>query len=160
LSTACDLDKSAIDTALAEIDYQEKNLYQQIVKMFLGRDVALLQEIDKNVQALSEPFCKLLAQVATVDKVDPAITTAIETANVEITRLRGESERLTEQLSMAMQTMDEVSSEYSKMFGASKDAEELDVSRERMLNTYKRAEEKMREAFMEQTIEELESEEL
>ncbi len=160
LSNSCALSESAIDAALAEIDSQEKILYQHIVKMFLGRDAALLLEIDKSVQALSEPFCQLLADVAAIDKVDPAITTAIEAANVEINRLRGESERLTEQLSMAMKTMDEVSSEYSKMFGSSKDVEELDVSRKRMLKTYKCAEEKMREAFMEQKIEEMEIEEL
>ncbi len=160
LSESCALGGAAIETALTEIDSQEKILYQQIVKMFLGRDAALLLEIDKSVQALSEPFCKLLADVAAIEKVDPAITTAIETANVEINRLRGESERLTEQLSMAMQTMDEVSSEYSKMFGSTKDVEELDVSRKRMLNTYKRAEAKMKEVFMEQKIEEMESEEL
>jgi len=160
LSESCSLDESAIEAALAEIDCQEKILYQQIVKMFLGRDAALLLEIDKSVQALSEPFCQLLADMEVIEKVDPAITTAIETANVEIDRLREESERLTEQLGMAMQTMDEVSSEYSKMFGSTKDVEELDVSRKRMLNTYKRAEAKMRDAFMEQKIEEMQSEEL
>ena len=160
LSESCSLDGAAIETALTEIDGQEKILYQQIVKMFLGRDAALLLEIDKSVQALSEPFCQLLAKVAAVEKVDPTIASAIETANVEIKRLRGESERLTEQLGMAMQTMDEVSSEYSKIFGSSKDVEELDVSRKRMLNTYKRAEAKMKEVFMEQKIEEMESEEL
>lgn len=160
LSESCVLDESTIDFTIAEVDSHEKILYQQIMKMFLGRDAALLLEIDKSVQALSEPFCQLLAQVAIIEKVDPTMSAAIETANVEIKRLRGESERLTEQLSMAMQTMDEVSSEYSKMFGSSKNAEELDVSCKRMLNTYKRAEEKMRDAFMEQTIEEMECEEL
>ncbi len=158
LSESCDLDEAAIDNVLAEIDGQEKYLYQQLVKMFLGRDATLLAEIDKSVQALSDPFCKLLSEMGAVEKVDSAMTSAIETANSEILRLRGESERLSEQLGMAMQTMDEVSSEYSKMFGSSKDSEELDISRKRMLNTYKRAEEKMREAFMEQKIEEMETE--
>lgn len=160
LSESCELDPSKIDHVIAEIDGQEKNLYQQIVKMFLGRDAALLAEIDKSVQALSDPFCRLLSEIASSEKVDSAMSSAIETANLEIQRLRGESERLSEQLGMAMQTMDEVSSEYSKMFGSSKDSEELDISRKRMLNTYKRAEEQMREAFMEQKIEEMESEEL
>ncbi len=160
LSESCELAPSTLDNVIAEIDGQEKNLYQQIVKMFLGRDAALLAEIDKSVQALSDPFCKLLAEIASAEKVDSAMSSAIETANSEIQRLRGESERLSEQLSMAMQTMDEVSSEYSKMFGSSKDSEELDISRKRMLNIYKRAEEQMREAFMEQKIEEMESEEL
>ena len=160
LTESCELDTATIDNVLAEIDGQEKRLYQQLVKMFLGRDAALLAEIDKSVQALSDPFWKLLSEMGAAEKVDSAMSDAIDTANSEIERLRGESERLSEQLGMAMQTMDEVSSEYSKMFGSSKDTEELDISRTRMLNTYKYAEEKMREAFMEQKIEEMESEEL
>ncbi len=143
LSDSCGLKESAIDDVLAEIDGNEKELYQKIVTMVLGRDATLLFEIDKSVQVLSEPFCKLLDKLSTMEKVDPAMSDLIETANTEIQQLRDEREKLSKQLSTAMETMDEVSQEYSKMFGSPKQAEELDSSRKRMLNTYKRAAMKM-----------------
>ena len=159
LSETCQLEDSALHDALAEIGVNEKQLYQHIVKMVLRRDPTLLAEIDKGVQVLSEPFCKLLAKLSTIEKADPAMNALTEKTNSEIQQLRSERERLSKQLSMAMETMDEVSNEYSKMFGSAKQAEELDFSRKRMLNTYKRAEEQMKEALMEGPTEELEMDE-
>jgi len=147
LSETCELDEDQIEDTLSEIGDQEKVLYQKIVKMFLSRDAALLAEIDQSVQGLSEPFCKLIEELSSVKKEDPEMAAVIAAGEAEIERLKGESERLSHQLNMAMQTMDEVSGEYTKIFGSSKDSKELDMSRKRMLNSFKNAELKLRDSF-------------
>ncbi|MCI0653586.1 MAG: hypothetical protein L0Y38_06335 [Methylococcaceae bacterium] len=150
ISESCDLEQGKLNAVLAEVNSCEKSLYRKVVQMFLNRDAALLNGIDQSVQALTHPFCRLLSEVSEKSREDPELAAAMESAKAEIERLKQESQRISKQLSMAMETMDEISSEYSKIFGASKEAEELDMSRKRMLNTYLRAEERMTKAFSDQ----------
>lgn len=147
ISEACDLEPGQLEAVLSEVGSCEKSLYRKVVEIFLNRDAGLLTGIDQNVQALTKPFLSLLSRVADKSRKDPEMAAAVEAARAEIERLKQESLRLSKQLSMAMETMDEISSEYSKIFGSSKQAEELDLSRKRMLNTYLRAEERMAKAF-------------
>lgn len=156
ISESCDMEQAKLDAVLSEVSSCEKSLYQKVVQMFLSRDAVLLNGIDQSIQALTIPFCRLLSEVSEKIRDDPELAAAMEAAQAEIERLKTESdrlkmesERLSKQLSMAMETMDEISSEYTKMFGSSKEAEELDMSRKRMLNTYSRAEQRLAKAFNE-----------
>ncbi|MGH8548926.1 MAG: hypothetical protein ACRERU_10065 [Methylococcales bacterium] len=146
ISEACDLEQEQLEAVLSEVSSCEKSLYRKVVQMFLNRDAVLLNGIDQCIQALTKPFCRLLSEVSEKSRDDPELAAAMESAKAEIERLKQESQRLSKQLSMAMETMDEISSEYTKLFASSKEAEELDMSRKRMLNTYIRAEQRMTKA--------------
>jgi hypothetical protein len=149
ISESCDLEQQQLDAVLSEVNSCEKSLYRKVVQMFLNRDAILLNGIDQSIQALTAPFCRLLSEVSEKSRDDPELAFAMESATAEIERLKQESQRLSKQLCMAMETMDEISSEYTKLFASSKEAEELDMSRKRMLNTYIRAEQRMTKAFSE-----------
>lgn len=149
LGESCERLDLQLDEVLAEIGEQEKTLYRQIVKMFLARDAAMLKEIDCSVQGLSAPFFRMIADLGTASAKDSVLVEARESAESEVRELKKESTRLTAQLDMAMRTMDEVSCEYSKMFGSTRDSEELNMSRMRMLNAFRDAERQLREASAE-----------
>ncbi len=149
ISESCVLDQVQLDAVLFEINSCEKSLYQKIIQMFLNRDVVLLNGIDQGIQALTTPFCRLLSEVSGNNRDEPKLAAAIESARAEIERLKKDRERISKQLAMAMESMDEISAEYTKLFGSSKEAEELDMSRKRMLNTFIRAEQRINKAFSE-----------
>lgn len=148
LTQACDLEEEKLRNILAEIDQREKALYRSIVQLFLNRDVGVLPDIEQRARALSEPFCNLLLASNEHRTANQELTAAVARADQEIDRLKAESQRLSGQLSLAMQTMDEVSKEYSKMFGASKPSEELEQSRKKMLEAFQKAEQKVKAEFL------------
>ena len=49
ISTHCELEPGVINELLAEVQVSERNLYQQIIKIFLNRDTQLLGDIDLNL---------------------------------------------------------------------------------------------------------------
>lgn len=149
IAEACEMEKAQLESVLSEFRSCEKSLYQKILQMFLSRDAVLLNGIDQNVEALAKPFCRILSEAKFKSNIDPELGDAIEAARREIEQLKRDKEQLSKQLSMAMDTMDEISSEYTKIFGTSSDADELDLSRKRMLNTYLRAEQRFSKAFNE-----------
>lgn len=150
ISEACDLEQGEIEAVVTEVRICEKTIYQKSIQLFLNRDAEVLNGIDQSVQALSKPFCKVLSEISEQRKDDPELVAALEAAQAEVDSLRIDSDRLSKQLSMAMETMDDISSEYANMFSSSREAEELDMSRKRMLNTYRRAEESMAKIFSNQ----------
>lgn len=134
---------------LSEFSLQEKTLYKQIIEVFLHRSMESVMAIDARVRAITEPFCKLLAESKGTDhSVLEDLEKArqlIEDQNARMKQVRFESSQLGEQLSTALETLDEVSSEYAKMFGESKNADELEVSQKKMLNVFHQAELKARQ---------------
>lgn len=135
--------------ALEEFSLQEKTLYKQVVEVFLHHNMDSVASIDSRVKAITEPFCKLLADAKGVDEsVLQDLRKArklLEEQTGRMKQLRFESNQLAEQLTTALETLDEVSSEYSKMFGESKSAEELEVSQKRILNIFRQAEMKAKQ---------------
>lgn len=147
LNEADETAPGSLQELVMEISQGERDLYQRIIKMFISRDSKLLTEIDHNIRALTEPYCKFIAEVANLQKVDSSLNDEIESANAEIDRLKAQYDRSCEQLRMALETMDQVSSEYTKIFGGSKSAEDLEESRLKMLNIYKDAEQEFKQTF-------------
>lgn len=139
--------QESFENLVTEVANCERTFYRHIVKMFLDRDSSMLAEVDKRVQALSEPYCAFITQIAENTDADPATAEAIETANSEIDRLTSDTRRLSEQLSITLETMNNVSSEYANMFGGTKEAEELERSRKKMLSFYKNAENRISHAL-------------
>lgn len=132
-----------LSQVLEEFSLQEKTLYKQVIEVFLHRSMDSVMAISSRVKAITEPFCKLLTDAKGVDESVlrdmKKARKLIEEQTARMKQLRFESSQLGEQLSTALETLDEVSSEYAKMFGASKSAEELDASQKKMLNTFRQA---------------------
>ena len=155
IAEASGMDREKLNAALAEITDKERILYRQIIKLFLNRDTALLTEIDQRVHGISEPYCTLLEE-SRLDSLetDPADKQEVETLKVDNHRLQQEIERLSNQLSTAMATMDEVSTEYTKIFQGSKSVEELEISRQKMLGIYKNTEANLNKTLVAESIKE------
>ena len=62
ISTHCDLEPAKVNEVLADIRSNERQLYKQIIQVYLNRDVEALETIDQHIDQLSEPYCKLLAR--------------------------------------------------------------------------------------------------
>ncbi len=135
-------DSEALKAHINEIQNQERALCQHVVQLFLKRDVAMFAKIDSQVQALSEPYGRLLLEKNGEAEIDPALQEEIEQIKADQERLREDNERLATQLGVAIETMNEVSSEYSMMFGGSKAVEELSASKERMMKIFQQGTEK------------------
>jgi hypothetical protein len=133
----CDIEPAALKKLLQEIITCERSLYQQIIQMFLNRDVQLLTEMDEYVHSLSKPYCKALEQKSPRAINQEDLENAVQLAQKKIDKLNDERTRLADQLQMAMTTMEEISSEYTRMFNGTKNELELNQSCQKMLQVYR-----------------------
>ncbi len=122
---------------LATIQALETALYHQIVKLFLQRDTALLGQIDQRVRELSKPYQELLANLP--QREDPVMKETLDKAEREIDRLKMETEHLTRQLQVATATVETLSKEYARMFAAGRTQQDIEISRQKILDTLKRS---------------------
>ncbi len=123
---------------VATIQALEKTLYHQIVKLFLQRDILLLGKIGDQIRDLSKPYHDLLRELP--PREDPVLADTLDKAEEEIGRLKIETEQLANQLQVAMATIDDLSSEYTRMFAPDKTREEMEASRQKILDTLKQSE--------------------
>lgn len=137
LQEICELAPDQLETVLKQIASHEKSLYQQIFRLFLNRDVQLLEQIDQRIREMSKPYHELLKNLP--NQEDPALAEALQQAEQEIARLKIESEHLAEQLEVAMGTIEQVSAEYSNMFGQAKPPMELEAAQEKIRQTLRNA---------------------
>ena len=147
----CVIEPEVQQQLLEDINTQERTLYQQIIRLFLGRDAALLNKIDSSIRGLSEPYCKMLETSANNDTAGVSAT-ELNTANQKAIQLQEENTRLSEQLHTALATMDEISSEYTRIFNGTKSETELQNSCKKMLQTYRDAESQVKASHLEQGI--------
>lgn len=143
---ALKLDDAQRQHALEELSSREKALYRLVIQAFLDRDTERLAQLDEHVRALSEPFRDLMKGLT--EKLPQqelgVLQTRLEAAEQEAQQALGEVERLGDQLRTALETLTEVSSEYARMFGEPKSSDEIQLSRQRMLAAFHRAETGMR----------------
>jgi hypothetical protein len=151
-------DEGKLRLALAEYGSQEKRLYRQIFDLILRRNLKELNMLDQRLGALVAPLLDLLASLpehGSMQAVDPVLIenlqaelrdarVVVEDQSARIRQLREESHRLSAQLGTALETLEEVSHEYSRMFGADKSAGELASSLQKMQNLFHQTEEKLR----------------
>ncbi len=123
---------------LATIQALETALYHQIVKLFLQRDTTLLGQIDQRVRELSKPYQELLANLP--QREDPVMKETLDKAEQEIDRLKRETEQLTRQLQVATATVETLSREYTRMFAADRTQQDIEASRQKILDTLKQSE--------------------
>jgi hypothetical protein len=134
----CVLDPGELQILLKDVDVREKALYQQIIQIFLNRDPKILKEVDEYIQDLAKPYCAMLKHagnnvLAFEDSQEGA---DLAVAKQDIKRLTEHNSALTEQLRLALKTVDEVSDEYTRIFNGNKNESELRASYKRVLHTF------------------------
>lgn len=139
LSNKCGLDRATVDTALQDITDSEKALLQIIIKLFLQREIGLLSEIDEKISNLSEPYCQLLSKMH--NSSGSAGSTATATASDQ--GLEFINQQLVRQLNTAMQTIDDITAEYTRVFSGNQTALELENSRKKMMQIFQDTEHKI-----------------
>lgn len=131
-----DIEPGQLSEFLEEIKVSEKNFYQHLLRMFFSRDPELLKKIDKKVQGLSEPYHQLLSHSASVASNNDALTDELQRAQQEINRLKHENRAISEQLGTAMDTLDEITVEYTQIFSGKRTELELTNSSKKMLELF------------------------
>jgi plasmid stabilization system protein ParE len=143
ISDSCDIGEEELKMVLTEILQGERVLYQNIIQMFLNKDITLLREIDQYIDNLSEPYCKILRQSASVvNTVEDA--ERLEAAESRTKQLMQENKKLAEQLTMSMSTMDEISGEYTRVFSGTQTELELENSRQTMMKIFRNTHKKVK----------------
>lgn len=127
LTETCNFDAKTVKDALQNISESERELMQKVIQLFLQREMMFLNEIDRGIGKLSEPYCQLLSKLAS--------TAGSETAG-DATSLERINQQLIRQLDTAMQTIDEITSEYTRVFSGNQTELELENSSKKMLQVF------------------------
>ena len=143
VSKYCVKESDELKQLLSDITENEHVLYQQIIKMFVDRDVDLLQAIDQPIDKLSEPYYKIIRYVSE----NAAATEQQALSDNDLHRLKQENEKLGVQLKEAMHTIEEITAEYSKVFSGTQTELELENSSKKMFGIFKNAEHQVRASY-------------
>lgn len=143
LGENCSMSPADIESLLQDVNASERALFQDVIRLFLKRELALLNEIGQRIGELTEPYQNLLANhgggspAATADGAQPPNKQAgLERINQQLVR----------QLDTAMKTIDEMSAEYTRVFSGNQTALELENSSKKMLQIFHDAERGVRES--------------
>lgn len=123
LSEVCGLRKEEVQETLQQVSDSERALMKTVIELFLKREMALLNEVDRCIGDLSEPYCRLLAKLSAAPKTSaPDNAQSLERINQQLVR----------QLDTAMQTIDEITSEYTRVFNGNQTELELENSAKKL----------------------------
>ena len=160
ISDHCNMDPQLQQALLSEINYNERALYQQIIQLYLNRDVELLKEIGQYINDLTEPYCKIIrhtSESASVKDTSPMeeVTEVIPIDEDKTQMLLQKNEQLEEQLSVAMNTMDEISAEYTRVFSGTQTELMLENSSKKMFDIFDGAEKSIKKLNKNKVADEL-----
>lgn len=111
------LQGDALEEKVKEIDLQERKLYQRIATMYKNRSDGMLSRINIAMEAATRPYYELGIKLSAADSQDVTEDGAADIDNAEIEKLREENKHLQDELSVTMDTIGRMLSEYSSMFG-------------------------------------------
>tara|TARA_R110002096_G_scaffold246654_12_gene438999 strand:+ start:12520 stop:12885 length:366 start_codon:yes stop_codon:yes gene_type:complete len=95
--------------------------------------------LDAHVNEISVLYLKAIKSAAVHSEAQSSNALEVSELNSQLSIVLDEKERLSQQLSAALKTLDEVSNEYANMFDGSKDKDELIKSKAWMLTYYERS---------------------
>ncbi len=131
LRNHCDIDANDLRGILQNVKKSENALFRKVLELFLKKDASLLQNVNKQVTELENNFCSIIQ--ANQNAAPSLSTQEKEDINNKLAQLEHENVVLAQQLQTAMQTMDEISSEYTKVFSGTQSERELENSRKKMI---------------------------
>ncbi len=127
-----ELDDASLDQLIGNITQTENALYQKIIQSFLTRDVELLMNMDDYVNQMSSSYCEAFKSTESDSESNQD--------DDEIESLKKQLALLSEQLNTSMNTMDDITAEYTRVFSGTQSELELDNSRKKMLQIFADAE--------------------
>ena len=112
------LSSDVLQETLDAVNHREKELYRHVLQAFLQRDAGKLAQLDQHVRALSEPYTRLIQEVLArpLKQPDTLLVEQVQQARAEANKAREEAEQIKLKLGNALNTLNNVSSEYAKMF--------------------------------------------
>lgn len=127
LSETCGLSGKEARETLQNVSDCERALMKKVIQLFLEREMTLLNDIDQCIGDLSEPYCRLLANMTSTPKA------SISETDQSLERI---NQQLIRQLNTAMQTIDEITAEYTRVFSGNQSELELENSSKKMLQVF------------------------
>ena len=145
ISQYCAVEPDVLKELLGEVNQSEQQLYKQILHVFLNRDTSLLDDLDQHIEHFSAVYLKMLAySSANNASAVPEEKEKPKEDEGEVKLLTIANERLGEQLTEAMATMDEISAEYTRVFSGTQTALELEDSKKNMFKIFRSAEQRVK----------------
>jgi hypothetical protein len=141
LTQQCGFNREQVDTVLQQVSDSERVLFQRIIQMYLLREISMLGEIDQSIGELSDPYCQVIIGM-TNDHHEHAPAVGGGGAIAEFERA---NQLLSRQLKTAMQTIDDVTAEYARVFSGQQSALELENGRKQMLEVFQHAEQEIKQ---------------
>lgn len=137
----CGLSQGQIEGLLSEVNHSERALYQSIVALLFSRDMTVLQELEQSITQLPEPYLRALETLSQTHNVTSFTPVADHTET--LTGLESVNEQLRHQLDTAIQTIDTMSAEYTRVFSGQQTELELENSCKRLLQIFREAEQQL-----------------
>lgn len=106
------LEDEDLDKAVKEIDHQEKQFYQKIIRLFLYSDTRQITAMDASIAKLVGSYKALKPAPVTREN-----TVELDAALKELEALKIEKEKLQKDFDEKSKTMDGIVSEFGNMFG-------------------------------------------
>lgn len=110
---------AGLDALVKRVSREEKRFYQTLINLYLMRDAGALRNLNVAFEEAVLPYRELpLPAAGESGGGDGDSVTTADADNAELRQLQEENERLSEELSITMDTMGRMLSEYSSMFSA------------------------------------------
>lgn len=138
----CSLSEAEIESVLQQVSASERALLQDIIRLFLKREMALLQGIEQRIEQLAEPYQNLVTNAGHGQQ--PLVSHENEDLAQKQAGLERVNQQLVRQLDTAMKTIDEMSAEYTRVFSGNQTALELENSSKKMMQIFVDAERALR----------------
>lgn len=120
------IEKNQAQVKTTEMLKLRKHFFRKLLTGFLNRDVALTAELDSELSTLTNAYHLLEpAQAPPVTPVSEAPRPSADA--VLVTRLQEENQRLRQEVTITMGTLNNIFAEYSSMFGSATPETELSV---------------------------------
>ncbi|MEY4719494.1 MAG: hypothetical protein RL563_2112 [Pseudomonadota bacterium] len=138
----CGMEPSGIENLLADVNLSERLLYQRIVELLLQRDMSVLQALEQAIAQLPEPY---LRAMETLSYARQPRTTLLPVAQDPMASLERVNDQLRHQLDIALQTIDDMTTEYTRVFSGQQTALELENSHKRIVQIFQETEQQLRQ---------------
>ncbi len=130
----CQIAPDDLRKILQNIRQGENALYHRVLELFLKKEPSDLSNVSQQMDALSNSYCQIFqanqGDSSSMSQAD------LDIVNEKLAQLQHENSMLAQQLQTAMHTMDEISSEYTKVFSGTQNELELENSRKKMVATF------------------------
>ncbi|MCP4186239.1 MAG: hypothetical protein GY763_01410 [Gammaproteobacteria bacterium] len=114
------LEDDELKKAVSTIDKSEKNLFQKLIECFLTDSPELISKMDAVIAGLIDTYKELKPKEQIIEMGSEENEKLL---NDEIEKLKGQNDRLEEELRITKETMGNMIGEFGNMFGGGSDHE-------------------------------------